>query len=96
MGESFSVPRVNVVSSDRGYSVEVLGRVGIEYREGDKSVFVDSEVLTAGHGIMVIRRSIRSWKPPHEKEEMTEEQKNRIVENIRRAIGFRGEPIEVV
>jgi hypothetical protein len=48
----FTIPRTNVVSSDEGFSVEVLGRIGIEYREGGKSMFADSEVLAVGHGIM--------------------------------------------
>jgi len=93
--ERFTEPRVNVVESSRGYSVEVLGRVGIEYREGDRSTFVDSEVLTAGHGIMVISKSIRAWRPPHDREQVTDAARRRIVENIRKAIGFKGEPIEV-
>jgi hypothetical protein len=31
----FSIPRVNVIESDNGFSVQVLGRVGLCYREGD-------------------------------------------------------------
>jgi hypothetical protein len=92
--ETFTMPKVNVVLSDQGYSVEVLGRTGIEYREGNKSAFVDSEVLTGG--IAVYRASIKNWRPPHDNEEITEVQKSRIIENIRRAIGFRNEPVEVL
>jgi len=44
----FSVPRVNVVKSDSGYLVEVLGRTGMKYSEGERSMFVDSEVLSVG------------------------------------------------
>jgi Immunity protein 74 len=92
----FSTPKVNVVSSDEGFSVEVLGRTGIEYREGDKSVFVDSEVLASGHGIAVFRYSIKAWRPPHGNETMTEKEIDQIVENIRRAMEFRMQPVEVV
>jgi hypothetical protein len=92
----FSTPKVNVVSSDEGFSVEVLGRTGIEYREGDKSAFVDSEVLAAGQGIALFRDSIKAWRPPHENEPITEKERDQIVENIRRAIEFREQPVEVI
>ena len=85
-----------MVSSDEGFSVEVLGRTGIEYREGGKLMFADSEVLAVGHGIMVIKDSIRAWWPPNEKEQVAAKQRQRIVENIRRAIAFRKEPVEIV
>jgi hypothetical protein len=92
----FSVPRVNVVASDEGFSVEVLGRTGIEYREGGRSAFVDSEVLAVGHGIAVFKDSIRAWRPPHDHEEMTAGDKQRIIENVRRAIEFQQGPVEVL
>jgi hypothetical protein len=39
----FSIPRLNVIESDEGFSVEVLGRTVTSNREGDKVLFVDSE-----------------------------------------------------
>jgi hypothetical protein len=45
---------------------------------------------------MVIKDSIKAWRPPHNKEQITEEQKPRIVENVRRAIEFQKEPVEIV
>ncbi len=92
--EVFSSPRVNVIASSQGFEVEVLGRVGIEYREAGRAVFVDSEVLM--RGIMVLASSIRRWKPPYDVlPPITPEERDRIVDNIRRAIGSRGEPVEV-
>ena len=60
----FFRPRVNVVESDAGFSVEVLGRTGIRYREGDKSIFVDSEVLNGPSGMVVAGSSIPSLVGP--------------------------------
>lgn len=93
---AFTVPKVNVVASDEGYSVEILGRTGLEYREGGKSAFVDSEILATGHGIAVFKNSIKGWRPPHENEELTAVGKQRILENIRRAIEFQKQPIEIL
>jgi hypothetical protein len=91
-GEVFTIPRVNVIVSDEGFSVEVLGRTGIDYREGDRSMFVDSEVLLKG--IAIFRRSIKAWRPPHDAEPITE--RERILANIRKAIEFRNEPVEIL
>lgn len=45
MSEWFSEPRANLIESDAGFSVEVLGQTGIRYSEGGRTAFVDSEVL---------------------------------------------------
>jgi len=92
----FSSPKANVVSSDEGFSVEVLGRTGIEYKEGDKAAFIDSEVLASGHGIAVFTHSIKAWLPPHQNELITEKERDQIVDNIRRAMEFKKQPVEVV
>ena len=51
----FKEIRTNVVESDEGFSVEVLGRTGIKYTEGSKTLIVDSEVLLGPHGMMIIK-----------------------------------------
>ena len=91
----FFIPRVNVVESDTGFSIEVLGRVGMRYCQGDRSVRIDSEVL-ATNGIMIVRKSIRFWEPPHNGEQISEGEKAIIINNIREALAFRHEFLEVL
>ena len=38
----------NVIVSDEGFSVKILGKVGLRYKEGSKTMFIDSEVMAAG------------------------------------------------
>jgi len=54
----FFTPRVNLIASDEGFSIEVLGRTGIEYREGERAMIVDAEVLAPGHGIALFKKSL--------------------------------------
>jgi hypothetical protein len=61
----FSIPRTNVIESDTGFSVEVLGRTGLRYREGDRVMHVDSEVQMGPSGMIVGASSIRRWDPPY-------------------------------
>ena len=87
---TFSIPRVNVIESDEGFSVEVLGQTGLRYVEGARAMFVDSEVLAGPAGLVMYTSSIKRWDPPHSAELIDEPTKNRIVDNIRRAFRFRG------
>jgi hypothetical protein len=91
----FSEPKVNVIESDQGYSVEVLGRVGLKYTEGEKSLTVDSEVLMGPSGMVVYKSSIRQWDPPHSNQAIDKATRERIIDNIRAAFHFKGYEIEV-
>jgi ubiquinone/menaquinone biosynthesis C-methylase UbiE len=92
--EHFSAPRPNLIESDLGFSVEVMGRTGIRYIEGDRSILVDSEVL-AKHGIAVLSRSIRQWDPPHETDTLESADRSRVLENMRRAFEAQGDELQV-
>jgi hypothetical protein len=85
----FKIPRVNVIESDDGFSVEILGRVGILYTEGEKSIHIDSEVL-ASESIAISKSSIKSWNPPHNNDIIDEKKRDLIIENIRKALLFKG------
>ena len=90
----FFIPRENVIESTDGYSVEVLGRTGLLYREGGKVAFIDSEVLAGPSGLVVYTDSIVLWAEPKEMSIGTSD-RERIIENIRAAFRFRGYEIEV-
>jgi hypothetical protein len=92
----FSVPRVNVVESDEGFSVEVLGRTGLRYTEGSKAMFIDSEVLAAPAGIAMYRSSIGHWDPPDDTGDVDEATRLRIVDNVRRAFQSQRWPLDVM
>lgn len=92
----FSKPRANLVTSSSGYSVEVLGMTGIRYAEGERSIFVDSEVLSAPAAVVIYRKSIRRWDPPHDIVPVEEQDRERIVGNIRRAFESQGWELEVI
>jgi len=91
----FSSPRLNVYESDEGFAVEVLGRTGLRYTEGPKSLRIDSEVLSGPHGMAVYKSSIKAWDPPYNDESIDTVKRDEIVENVRRAFRFQGFDIEV-
>jgi hypothetical protein len=91
----FSTPRPNVIESSEGYSVEVLGRTGLIYKEGSKTLQIDSEVLAGPSGIVVYTDSINSWDKPNAVSQIDDKERERIVSNIVAAFKFRGYDIEV-
>lgn len=96
MSPRFSNPRPNLYQSDEGYSVELLGRTGMRYIEGDRSMFVDSEVLaTPGFKIATRLSVIKHWERPHENDAVSVEDRSRIVRNIRLALEWQGFQLQV-
>jgi hypothetical protein len=92
----FQIPRVNVIQSDAGFSIEMLGRTGIEYRESDRAMFVESEILmTDTPTVAIWKDHIRTWKPPHDNEQITEEKRTEILKRICAALKWRNTQVEI-
>ena len=92
----FQTPRPNFYESSHGFSVEVLGRTGLTYREGERKMFVDSEVLLGPEGIGIYSSSIRRWDPPYENQAIDSAAKERIINNIRDVFRYQGFEIVVI
>lgn len=86
----------NTVVSDEGFSVRVLGRTGIRYREGDRELHIDSEALAGPAGMAIYAHSIRSWEPPCQDVPLDEVSRARVIENVRAAFKFWGFSIDVL
>jgi len=84
MEEHFSEPEPNVIESSAGFSVRVLGRTGLRYKEGARSVWIDSEVLAKPRAIAMFKESIQTWDGP-EPEAVSVTERDRIASNIGRA-----------
>jgi Immunity protein 74 len=95
MEEYFSEPEANVIESSAGFSVRVLGRTGLRYMEGHRSVCIDSEVLAKPRAIALFKDSIRAWEGPDGSEQLNDEDRERIASNIKRAFESCGYEIEV-
>lgn len=83
--ERFSEPEPNLIKSSSGFTVRVLGRTGLHYSEGDRTVWIDSEVLATPRAIAVHMDSMKVWTSPDGSEEVTEEDRARATSNIERA-----------
>ncbi|MBD8065156.1 hypothetical protein IC608_06690 [Devosia sp. PTR5] len=92
----FNTPRPNVIESSEGYRVEVLGRTGVQYTEGQKSMQIDSEVLAGPSGLVIYTNTISAWDAPNHVVRIEDLDRARIIGNIRAAFKFRGYDIEVI
>ena len=91
---TFFVPRTNVIESDEGYSVEVLGRTGLRYTEFGRTLWLDSEIL-AGPASLILYTGNIKVEGATETASLDALDRNRIVENVRAAFRFRGIEIQV-
>jgi len=87
---------VNVIESDSGYRVEVLGRTGLRYTEGDRTMVIDSEILASVAGMALWQSSIERWEPPNNAVLIDEGERRRIVENIRAAFEAKDYELDVI
>lgn len=94
MNEQFSEPELNVIESTEGFSVKVLEQVGLRYTEGTRSVWIDSEVLAKPRTLAMSTKAIRFWEGP-EPEEVSEKDRDRIVNNVKRAFEACGYELQV-
>lgn len=94
MNEQFSEPEPNVIASTEGFSVKVLGQVGLRYTEGTRSVWIDSEVLAEPRTIAISTKTIRFWEGL-EPGEVRDKDRDRIVNNIKRAFEACGYELQV-
>lgn len=94
MVEEFSEPEPNVIQSSEGFAIEVLGRTGMRYSEGARSVWIDSEVLAKPQTIALTKSSIRFWEGP-DPEQVSETERGRVAANIKRAFNACGYTLEV-
>ena len=88
----------NVIVSDEEFTVKIPGKVGLRYKEGRRTMFIDSEVMAAGTkpDIIIFKKSIQTWKPPYDKDIIDDTRREEIIENVRQALVFYGWEIEVV
>lgn len=91
----FSRPHVNLMESQNGYSVEILSRTKLLYRQGKKSMYIDAEGL-ADPAFLIYRNSMKTWLPPYDGEEISDMDRDKIIENIRAAFHFYGMELQVI
>lgn len=83
--ERFLEPQPNLIESTAGFTVRILGRTGMRYSEGGRSVWIDSEVLAKPRAIFIWTSSVTGWEAPYDSEPMSERERQRIIGNVRRA-----------
>jgi hypothetical protein len=94
MNEQFSEPEPNVIESTAGFSLRVLGRTGMRYVEGNRSAFIDSEVLARPNAIALFKDSIKTWEGD-DAQPVSAADRERIVDNTKRAFEACGYDLEV-
>lgn len=92
---SYSKRQPSIIECDEGFSVQVLGREGLLYCEGERRLFVGSELSTGPSGLVIYTNSIKAWEPPFQQDEIDSSKKEQIIDNIRRAFRWTGYEIDV-
>lgn len=76
------------VESDEGFTVELLGRVHLRYREGGRSILIGAERHADGMGYTVLSSPMGGWEAPHSSETLTDVEWQRVFRNVLAALEF--------
>jgi hypothetical protein len=76
-----------------GCGVTILGRSGLRYREGSKTLLVDGEMLTGSFDFVIYANSIKTWEGTGEA--ISDAERQRIVASIRSVLQQNGLALDV-
>jgi len=95
----FSTPAINVISSDEGFWVEVLGHTKVRYVEDDVEIHFFMEFTTGNSGLVIFSRQNKIVGPPNSPrigQALDDVERERVIERIRSAFRFTGWEIDVL
>jgi hypothetical protein len=81
----FTMSKKYAIRSDEGFSVEVIGRGQLLYREEARSMKIESEFLTGRVLLVVYTDSIVRWEAPYENDRVDDATRRRVIANITNA-----------
>jgi hypothetical protein len=93
---SYANKQPGIIECNEGFSVQLAGREGLLYQEGERQLFVRSELLMSPSGLVMYTNSINAWEPPFHHDEIDAPKKEQIINNIVRAFRWTGYEIEVM
>lgn len=68
------------------FSVRIHGTAGMTYQEGEKVLRIDSEMLVGEFDHAIYWSKVTHWNPPFHGEALSEAEKTRIQENIKKEL----------
>ena len=80
---------------DDNRSLERLGRDEYKYRDGNRALVLQIEMLTGKPERLLYSSTIKQWLPPHENEPIDPAQRREIAERISRCLGKAGYTVEI-
>lgn len=69
-------------SKKKSFSVKLNGRSEVVYIEKDRRLVISSEFLAGNAGIVLYSSSLSHWEAPHQNETLSDEDRQRIKDNV--------------
>ena len=87
----------NRVKSDAGFVVKIRMFQGFaEYREAGRVAIVPVKLIVGQAVAQVPKDAILKWNPPHDAEEISEDKRREILQNVVAAMRFRKCSVEMI
>jgi hypothetical protein len=94
---AFHIPRVNVVASDAGYSVEVLSPTKVRFMENEEAWIVETEMLLDDAvPLVVYEKTLRRTDKSDGSDAVHATRRHDIIGKIREAFRYQGVDIQLM
>jgi hypothetical protein len=80
------------IFGSKGYKVSLRGRSGVLYKEDDRRVLIDAEMLTGSTNLVIYFDRLKLWEEPRKL--ITREEREKIRENVTSELEKHGLVIE--
>jgi hypothetical protein len=92
----FKFENGETIEINDGFSVQLIGRGKLKYKQGDKILFASFEFLTGEYDMILYHSSVKSWEPPYHCEKINNKIRKTIIDNVKRAAAFNGFKLNVL
>lgn len=93
-GSMFTNPKLNVVRTTDGKSIEVLESTGVRYEDEHGAVLINGQMLNVSGGYMLYRHSMKTVSAPPNTE-LSDARRAHILDTVRAAMTFQGLPVTI-
>ena len=84
------------IVSDSGFELQIKSRGSLLYKEGNKTLEINSEYLAHNLGIVIYKKYIKNWDKPNDEENITKEKREEIIDNVKEALAFKQIETEIL
>ncbi|WP_041623071.1 Imm74 family immunity protein [Spirochaeta thermophila] len=84
------------IVSDEGFSIVILNKDTLQYKEGDKKLTLNSELLAREGGFVIYKDAITNWDSPYHDIRISQPERDQILEKIKMLLSAENINVQII